>query len=131
MKGGSKPRILNVRPELKRQQREYLLNDKFRRRRVNAMSDKHRERQRRYRPIAEQFKRERPLCECCAFVEPGAVPRPTEDVHHVRGKLGELLFDTRYFKAACRRCHNWIGAFPKQARVLGLLCAIGEWNRPD
>ncbi len=47
----------------------------------------------------------------------------TEHPHHVRGRTGDLLTDTRYFKASCGgECHPaFIHNNPGIARQLGLL----------
>ena len=55
--------------------------------------------------------------------------RPATDIHHSRGRLGTLLTDTRWWFALCRECHDWVGANPDAARVYGLLCGQGSWNR--
>ena len=67
----------------------------------------------------------RHVCECCG-------KRRRLDVHHVRGRLGSLLIDARFWKFVCRTCHNWIGDNPDAARARGLLCEKGFWNTaPD
>lgn len=40
-------------------------------------------------------------------------------VHHLAGRLGELLTDVRNFAALCRACHDWIHAYPVAARAAG------------
>ena len=50
------------------------------------------------------------------------------DVHHVRGRLGDLLTDTRYWLPLCRRHHDWVGDNPAKARACGMLAQAGEWN---
>lgn len=75
-----------------------------------------------YVPIAKMFKEHNPWCQCCAIIR-GIDPndaRVTEDIHHTRGREGLLLFDIRYWLAACRICHNWIKDHPKEAIELGL-----------
>lgn len=42
------------------------------------------------------------------------------DVHHMKGKIGDLLFDTRWWKAGCRVCHRYIEDHPEEARQRGL-----------
>lgn len=49
--------------------------------------------------------------------------------HHIRGRIGSLLCDTRYWVAVCREHHQWIHAHPNQARELGLLAQPGDWGR--
>jgi hypothetical protein len=52
------------------------------------------------------------------------------DVHHTRGRLGELLNDKRFWKAVGRPCHDRIHQHPAEARAYGFLCQPGEWNTP-
>ncbi len=54
-----------------------------------------------------------------------------EEVHHIRGRLGSLLMDKRYWMAVSKAGHNWIHAHPKDARVFGWLAQPGEWNRNE
>ena len=75
-----------------------------------------------YRPIAEMFKHENRLCQACQIIHENTKwIELTEDVHHVRGRAGLLLFDIRHWLAVCRPCHGWIHANPKRAHELGLL----------
>jgi hypothetical protein len=81
-----------------------------------------------YKTVAADFKAANPKCLCCGpvFSRPA---RDTRDIHHTRGRRGPLLTDVRFFVAACRECHNWIGDHPDGARAIGLLCEAGDWNR--
>jgi 5-methylcytosine-specific restriction endonuclease McrA len=81
-----------------------------------------------YRPIAEMFKREHPLCQICLMTG-NTPPRYTDDVHHAAGRDGLLLFDTRNFVAACRTCHTRAGAEPDWARSLGVTVEAGKWRK--
>lgn len=51
----------------------------------------------------------------------------SEDVHHVRGRAGLLLGDTRYWLAVSRKVHDWIHANREQAIAKGLLGGAGKW----
>lgn len=84
-----------------------------------------------YLEIADLFKLRHPWCQCCALIRgiDHNDARLTTDVHHVRGRDGLLLFDVRWYKAACRPCHVWIGEHPKEAVKLKLLAERGEWGR--
>ena len=78
-----------------------------------------------YRKLRERFLRLRVRCdhpEC---------RRSADEVHHSRGRAGDLLLDWRHWRAVCRRHHNWIGDHPAEARAFGLLCQPGLWNTPD
>ncbi len=77
-----------------------------------------------YRRISRIFKIDHPKCQACQN-------RKTNDIHHTRGKLGELLIDWRYFLAVCRTCHNWIGCNIEAARTRGWICERGLWNVAD
>lgn len=54
----------------------------------------------------------------------------SEDVHHTRGRVGSLLLDERFWRAVSRKGHDWIGNNMAEARKLGLLCEVGQWNVP-
>ena len=42
------------------------------------------------------------------------------DVHHMKGRAGELYLDETYWLALCRQCHSWAELNPLQAREMGL-----------
>jgi hypothetical protein len=100
--------------------------------RIRSVSKSQARRLRLYAVIRKTYLLQHPLCEACHKVQPFAGYSPqekwSEEIHHTRGKLGELLFATQFFKAVCRTCHNWIGDHPAQARELGLLCEKGQFN---
>lgn len=50
------------------------------------------------------------------------------EVHHVRGRIGRLLCDTRFFIASCRGCRDWPHENPVRARELQLLAPASEFN---
>lgn len=62
----------------------------------------------------------------CRF--PGGCDRPTSDNHHLRGKIGALLNDQRFWCPLCRAHHDWVRDHPIAARALGLLPPVGQWN---
>lgn len=82
------------------------------------ISDKQSERMSRYMPIRNKFLEENPICmvqrpEGCLF--------QSTNVHHGKGKVGELLFDTKYFIACCSGdCHRWAETHPEEAQQLGV-----------
>lgn len=47
--------------------------------------------------------------------------RPAEQVHHIRGRLGKLLCDVRYWLPVTQEGHLWIHSFPNEAREKGWL----------
>ncbi len=66
-------------------------------------------------------------CKRCAR----GIPFKSITIHHTRGRIGDLLCDTRHWTLLCMSCHNWVGDHPKEAREAGLLCEAGLWNTPD
>lgn len=92
-----------------------------------------------YGPIAAMFKAARWKCEACIRVAEFWLPesewplmvRDTKHVHHSKGRVGLLLFDTRYWVPVCEECHRWIGDNVEKARGLGLIAAEGDWGRQD
>ena len=69
------------------------------------VSAKQKERLARYHPIQKQFLLENPACDFCLKLE-GRVT-PSTEVHHIYGRAGELMFDSRYFVASCRGHRLW------------------------
>lgn len=53
------------------------------------------------------------------------------DIHHMRGRLGKLLTDERYFMAVCRKAHLWIHDNIELARQRGWICETGKWGVCD
>lgn len=72
------------------------------------------------------------LCACAGHVgDAGAyicryAEHPCEDRHHIRGRLGPLLRDKRYWLPVCRKAHQWIDAHRAEAKARGWLA--GPWN---
>ena len=96
---------------------------------IKARSASHEARMAVYRGIAELFKTQNPLCDCCDTLQKAGIVKLiwanakvnwTDDVHHMAGRDGILLFDVRKFKAACRFCHDWCQDNPQEAIKLGL-----------
>jgi hypothetical protein len=68
------------------------------------------------------WKREHPHC-CVADCG-----RKTHDCHHQRGRILGLLLDERYWLPVCRAHHDLAKDKPTDARALGLLPPVGQWN---
>jgi hypothetical protein len=83
---------------------------------IPKISDKQAKRMRAYNAIATQFKRYHPICQARVKCS-GAL---TTEVHHMRGRLGDLLFDSAHFLAVCSECHRFITDNSEQAFALGL-----------
>lgn len=55
---------------------------------------------------------------CMAF---GHCSRRAREIHHTKGRAGELLCEDEWFIPICPRHHQWIHDHPNKARELGLL----------
>jgi hypothetical protein len=57
--------------------------------------------------------------------------KPATELHHGRGRLGELLMNQEYWIPLCAPCHRWVHDNPAAARNLGLLAEMGQWNTTE
>lgn len=55
----------------------------------------------------------------CAVCEEDGVTTKAEDIHHKKGRLGDLLLDPRFFIGVCRTHHQWIEENPVDAIEAG------------
>lgn len=44
----------------------------------------------------------------CAVCEDDGKQETATDIHHKKGRTGDLLLDPRFFIGVCRNCHRWI-----------------------
>lgn len=91
------------------------------RKRINPISKKECQRKKKYRPIRDNYVAENP--DCRMNITEGCTkenPRPTVDVHHMKGKIEDLLFDTEFFCPGCRQCHDYAETHPTEAKILGI-----------
>lgn len=96
---------------------------KPKRTRIKPVSDRQAARLKRWAKVKREYLKKVPLCECCSKA------RSTE-VHHTRGKNGELRYNTTFLRAVCRPCHTWIDNNRAAARAKGMLCEYGLFNTP-
>lgn len=57
--------------------------------------------------------------------------RPSSQIHHIRGRLGPLLLDERYWLAVSWEGHRWIHDNPAIARKRGWIAGQGQWNNNE
>lgn len=68
--------------------------------------------------------KDHPVCEVCGL-------EPSVDLHHKKGRSGDLLFDTKFFMAVSRKCHDRIHQNPKWAKESGFLIPWWKVNESD
>lgn len=66
---------------------------------IKQESDKRAEQLARYRINRDKYMKEHPICEV------HDCNKPSTNLHHKKGRDGELVFDTKYFMACCGSCH--------------------------
>lgn len=108
----------------------------MKRSRIAPVSNKRAAENRDYSVARREYLAEHPYCELCVPIKayPHDPPlfeiRPqlANQIHHYRGRVGRLLTDKRFFRAACQDCHEWVGKNGAQARRIGVLAPIPEFN---
>ena len=70
---------------------------------------------RQYKKVREAYLESNPNCEAklngCTF--------ESTEIHHKKGRIGNLLQDDTYFLAVCRNCHHYIELNPIEAKEKG------------
>jgi hypothetical protein len=82
-----------------------------------------------YKPMRDAFLWERRVCQCCLASNCDYV---SNDVHHMRGRAGDLLFYSPFWLAICRPCHIEFDKNRTAAQAAGCFCGRGFWGQmPD
>lgn len=63
------------------------------------------------------FLQKHPMCEAHLS---GICMEYATDVHHMAGRIDDLLLDESKWKALCRNCHDWVETHPEEAKEKGL-----------
>lgn len=63
------------------------------------------------------FLKKNPMCQMHL---PGICTQHATEIHHMAGRIGDLLLDEQYWKAGCRACHSYVELHPIEAKELGL-----------
>lgn len=81
------------------------------------ISDKQQRRIKKYSLDKAPFLEQHPEC---MIKRPGC-KIVSSQVHHTKGKIGELLFAQEYWVATCDGpCHSWAEAHPSEAKAMGI-----------
>jgi hypothetical protein len=82
---------------------------------ISPRSEKRSKEERSYAARRILFLKDNPMCQA-------ALPscnKFANQVHHKKGRIGDLLIDTQYWLAVCYTCHVWIELNPNEAKELG------------
>lgn len=82
---------------------------------IKKVSDKRASQNRQYLKLRKEYLKANPLC---AAMEVECTRKATT-IHHRKGRIGNLLTDTKYFLPVCMNCHNKIEVNPVWAKSKG------------
>jgi len=94
---------------------QWCRTDKPKKSRLKNYSQKRQRSNRRYLSEARIFRQDNPIC---AIQSPECTSR-TEEVHHVKGRIGDLLLDQRFWLPCCVACNRYMERFDEWARERG------------
>jgi hypothetical protein len=117
---------LQRKTELKRAPMKRTVRYELKRTPIAPKSAKQRKRDYAWRKCREAWLVLNPHCAVCFHLKLKLV-KATE-VHHKRGRNGDLLCDTRYLASTCRGHREWPHEHPSEARAAGLLSSAADWN---
>lgn len=85
---------------------------------------KRQKQEREYKIVKAAYLEEHPYCEA-EWMCHGLL---AVEIHHKKGRIGDLLCDKKYFLAVCRMCHDRIEQHPKEAKEQGFSLSRLENN---
>jgi ribosomal protein S27AE len=80
--------------------------------RIAPVSAKRAEELKIYRVERDKFLKENPACKRCGS-------KDDITLHHMVGKIGKRLYDSRYFCTLCFKCHRFVEENPQLAKEGG------------
>jgi hypothetical protein len=83
---------------------------------IAPRSHKRKAQEKDYSSKRKIFMAEHPMCQANI---PGLCTSQSTDIHHVKGRIGELLLDETHWMSVCRACHMYIETHPIEATELG------------
>ena len=96
---------------------------KKKRKRIPRESAKRKAQLRRYNETTRPYYLSaHPKCERCLGLskkDSRKCINESDQIHHKKGRDGELLNNTDYFLACCDPCHKWIEKYPEQSKIDG------------
>lgn len=80
---------------------------------IQSFSEKRKKANKDYKKIAKAYLIAHPKCEV------RGCNKISEEIHHKRGRVGDLLLNDKFFLAVCRDCHREIEQSPTWAKEQG------------
>ncbi len=84
--------------------------------RISPRSPKRSKQEAEYSKLRKEFLTKHPMCQAHL---PQVCTQVSTDVHHMKGRIGDLLLDQAHWLSVCRGCHYWIEMRPQAAKELG------------
>lgn len=91
---------------------QWKRTDKKKPKPINKISTKESKRLVKYYKAKAEYMIDHEYCEVCNLEK-------ADQIHHKKGRIGDLLFNKKYFLASCDSCHKKIEANPLWAKTLG------------
>lgn len=83
---------------------------------IKPVSEKRSKQLEIYRTLRDSYLSDNPICEVKNCFN------PTSNLHHKNGRVGVMVYNTKYFMACCSSCHpKKIHENPEWARSMGYL----------
>lgn len=82
---------------------------------IKKVSDNRKELNKEYYKDAKLFIKENPLCQ----LQMNGCTKKAQHVHHVKGRIGKLLMEKKYWKASCDHCNLQAEVRDQEAREAG------------
>lgn len=111
-------RVTNISPSKPTYEKVKVKSGKAKKKSIAPISESQKKRLAEYRIVRDKYMKEH---ETCQAKVPNVCTGYSLDLHHMGGKIGNMLTNVQYFLAVCRCCHNWIGDNHSSAMNLGLV----------
>jgi hypothetical protein len=83
---------------------------------IKSLSVNREKQNKEYLRLRDKFLKEHPICQ----MQKKCKAAPATQIHHQKGRIGELLTDVSYFMACCQDCHAWATLHSKESISLGI-----------
>lgn len=71
---------------------------------IKPVSAKRKDINKEYRKIVKGFLKDKPFC----AIKSAVCTKITEGPHHMRGRIGQLLLDTKFMMPSCNACNLYV-----------------------
>lgn len=83
---------------------------------IARRSTKRAKQERQYSVDRIKFLQDNPVCK----IQVDGCTHKATQVHHAKGRIGELLLNQKYWVATCASCHTWAEVNPIESKEIGI-----------